>query len=627
MKLTIGMACHRDFDGVYFTINALRLYHAEVLKRCELIVVDNDPRGPQASKLQSLLGNIHSGLQSSNGRHVHPYNVKYVSMEHGGGTTQPREEIFRQATGDAVLVLDCHVLLWPEAVQKLLAYYEQHPTTKDILSGPLVYDTYEGFADHFQNQWRDGMWGTWGTIWRSSSGQLVSTRQNPLGQVILCDPMSRQALENLDIPWSRHEVALEKLGYRMAIDSQEPFEIPAMGLGCFSALREHWPGFNKHFREFGGEEWYIHEKVRQRGGRALCLPFLKWQHRFGDPAGGRVHHFTTHGKVRNYILGLQELGLPLDRLRRHYVDGLNEDESQPQNRDNRLTPEQFDQLVQDPVSYPPFSRTASNKGCGTCRAPEPVYMHYNLDQLYARASQVRSDINEHCDKLRELASQAGTVVEFGHRPGVSTVALLAGQPRNLFSYITHLDDISQVLKRNAGETRFQLEVKDSLEVAIPPCDLLFIDTEHTEERLTRELEKHADRVRQRIVLHDTEVFGETGSDGKPGLLPALRQFLRISPEWSVIYHSQANHGLTVISRDPADKPKLPGMVKMASNFAKALAAHVMDGSDKCPPELFESRLQQCTLCDQRSSDRCAVCGCYIATKAEWSEQACPLGKW
>ena len=47
---------------------------------------------------------------------------------------------------------------------------------------------------------------------------------------------------------------------------------------------------------------------------------------------------------------------------------------------------------------------------------------------------MKSDITEHCDKLRELAVQADSVVEFRMRHGVSTVALLAGQPKQMISY-------------------------------------------------------------------------------------------------------------------------------------------------------------------------------------------------
>ena len=39
VALTIGMATYNDFDGVYFTLQALRLYHD--LEDVELLVVDN----------------------------------------------------------------------------------------------------------------------------------------------------------------------------------------------------------------------------------------------------------------------------------------------------------------------------------------------------------------------------------------------------------------------------------------------------------------------------------------------------------------------------------------------------------------------------------------------------------
>lgn len=72
---------------------------------------------------------------------------------------------------------------------------------------------------------------------------------------------------------------------------------------------------------------------------------------------------------------------------------------------------------------------------------------------------------------------------------------------------------------------------------------------------------------QRIVLHDRQSFSERGADGGPGLLAALRAFLREFPEWSVVYHTPANHGLTVISRDPRDKPALPDRITMAAKSA------------------------------------------------------------
>jgi hypothetical protein len=157
--------------------------------------------------------------------------------------------------------------------------------------------------------------------------------------------------------------------------------------------------------------------------------------------------------------------------------------------------------------------------------------------------------------------------------------------------------------------------------------MLFIDTRHTRDQLVAELARHAGKVSRWIVLHDTQIFGEKGEDGGPGLLVGLREFMTAHPEWSVIYHTQANNGLTVISRDHRDKPVLPSGLQMAANFAKALAAHVMDGLHKVDADTLVSRLGTCTMCDQRTDNRCAVCGCFCHEKASLASSVCPLGKW
>ena len=65
----------------------------------------------------------------------------------------------------------------------------------------------------------------------------------------------------------------------------EPFEIPMQGLGVFACRKRAWPGFNAAFHGYGGEEGYLHEKFRRTGARCLCVPWLRWMHRFKHPAG------------------------------------------------------------------------------------------------------------------------------------------------------------------------------------------------------------------------------------------------------------------------------------------------------------------------------------------------------
>jgi hypothetical protein len=238
--LTIGMATYDDFDGVYFTVQALRLYHD--LDDTELVVVDNFGCPHTRDFVRDWAGGT------------------YVLATDVVGTAAARDMVFRAAHGSAVLCCDSHVLLAPDVVARLKAYHREHPTGRDLLQGPLVYDDGASVSTHFDPVWRDQMWGIWATDPRGS---------RPDG---------------------------------------EPFEIGMQGLGVFSCRTDVWPGFPAAFRGFGGEEGYLHEKFRRAGGRCLCLPWLRWMHRFGRPRGV-PYPLTIEDKLRNYLVGHADLGL------------------------------------------------------------------------------------------------------------------------------------------------------------------------------------------------------------------------------------------------------------------------------------------------------------------------------
>jgi hypothetical protein len=113
------------------------------------------------------------------------------------------------------------------------------------------------------------------------------------------------------------------------IDSP-PFEIEMQGLGVFACRREAWPGFNPRLAGFGGEEGYIHEKIRRAGGRNLCLPSLQWLHRFERPLGLRYGGSGYAERIRNYLLIYDELGLDPAPVINHFAEFVGEAETQPQ---------------------------------------------------------------------------------------------------------------------------------------------------------------------------------------------------------------------------------------------------------------------------------------------------------
>jgi hypothetical protein len=254
-KLTIGTVVHDDYDGLYFSLQAIRLYHPEILERIEFIIIDNNPESAHGSAAKKLINWIKEPIQY----------VPFTEYK----STAIRTKIFELAKTEYVLCMDCHVLFTPGSLKKLIDFYDSNQDNNNLLQGPMIYDDCINFASHFSLIWRGQMWGVWDTDERG---------KDPNGA---------------------------------------PFEIPAMGLGVFTCRKNAWLGFNTHFRGFGGEEGYIHEKYRQAGRKTLCLPFLRWMHRFGRP-NGVTYPLTLENKIRNYILGFTELNLNIDPIKEHF---------------------------------------------------------------------------------------------------------------------------------------------------------------------------------------------------------------------------------------------------------------------------------------------------------------------
>ena len=261
-SLCIGMATFDDFDGVWSTVQAMRIGHPEVLDRICFVVVDNHPEGPAAEHLKRLDACI-------------PH-FRYVPFR-GFRSTAVRDLVFREADADVVLCVDCHVLLRPGALATVLDWFDRHPQTRDLLQGPMLSDDLENvYATHFEPTWGGGMFGQWGNDERAS------------------DP------------------------------SGDPFEIQMNGLGMFACRRDAWPGLNPRFRGFGGEEGYLHEKVRRAGGRVLCHPALGWTHRFSRP-NGVPYSNTWEDRIRNYLVGWDELGWDTSGVAEHFRELLGEE--------------------------------------------------------------------------------------------------------------------------------------------------------------------------------------------------------------------------------------------------------------------------------------------------------------
>src|SRR3954454_23708588 len=112
VALTIGMPTYNDFDGVYFTIQALRRY--QDLEDTELLVVDNFGCEHTKSFVEGVA------------------KARYILDTDTVGTAAAKNRVFAEASGEAVLCCDSHILFVPGAIARLKAYYRDCPGTRDL---------------------------------------------------------------------------------------------------------------------------------------------------------------------------------------------------------------------------------------------------------------------------------------------------------------------------------------------------------------------------------------------------------------------------------------------------------------------------------------------------------------
>tara|TARA_Y100001938_G_scaffold150376_1_gene241025 strand:+ start:662 stop:1483 length:822 start_codon:yes stop_codon:yes gene_type:complete len=255
-KLTIGSAVYDDFEGVYFTYQSLRLNTQDIWDDLEFLIIDNNPESEEGKAVKHF-------CNASNGIKYIPYTTRR--------STASRNEIFKNSESKFCMSIDSHVLFEPNTIHKLISFFDKNPESNDLYHGPMLYDCIKNHdpCAKMAPVWRDNMFGTWDYDEQANS------------------------------------------------PDNDPFEICMHGLGVFACRTKAWVGFNENFLGFGGEEGYIHDKFRHHGGRVMCLPFLRWLHRFQRPRG-IPYPAIIEERIRNYAIGHKELGWDDTDMRKHF---------------------------------------------------------------------------------------------------------------------------------------------------------------------------------------------------------------------------------------------------------------------------------------------------------------------
>lgn len=603
--LAIGLPHFDDSKGLWFTLTILRNHHRKHLKQCQLIIADNSFGSPSGAAVRNHLKYVQDDFHS----------VKYVEVGPVIGSAVAKNAVFDNSDALVTWCLDCHIDVHEGVIDRIFEFIPE--MSDDLYCWTIVYDDRKSISTHLEDRWRREEWGTWAV-------------PDPRGQ----DPNGK------------------------------PFEIQAMAMGMFLCRTSAWLGFNRHSRGFDNEQWLIHDKFRNAGRKCWCVPWLRGTHYFrGEDQPRPRYPIRRWDRVRNMMLGMQENGRDLAPLYQHFVSldpregetlsqhlirehdfgreqvaGKSDEQLQQLHRSKKLSEEAWKFLLQDPIKHiePPADCAGCQKKKGEAKVSAAVgAMKPNglLEKAYRIAKNTPSKVNEHLPKLKELASRCETVTEFGTGTGAVTLALLSALPRRVVTVDVIGQECVPGLHRLVTESmtdrpvEFTAFIDDDRSIDIEQTDLLVIDTLHNGEQLGEELARHASQVRRWIAILGTQTWQMEGEGGGAGMLDAEVDFLRKNPEWSTIYHSERNNGLTVLSRDPADKPPLPPDWKRLWNFAEHGTAHLLDLARKVSPECFEERLKVCATCPRRNGVHCSACGCPLQDKATWRSSECEAGEW
>jgi hypothetical protein len=163
----------------------------------------------------------------------------------------------------------------------------------------------------------------------------------------------------------------------------------------------------------------------------------------------------------------------------------------------------------------------------------------DLQKEWDKKSTTPSDMWLLMPRLRDLAREHRRILELGLWNGKSTTALLMGEPDRMLSIdIDVLPETRWLLECAPGI--LEIRQQDSRCEIDEEFDLLFIDSEHTAEVCSVELELHHPRITRTIAFHDTVTC--------PDLWNAIGPFLAAHTDWYLDEHISNCNGLSILRR-------------------------------------------------------------------------------
>lgn len=256
-KIVVGMCVYDDLDGAIFSIESI-IFHQKTREPVEFVVIDTNPESPQGKLLRRFCES--EKIKS---------RINYFPVKNTG--TSQRDLVFQYAPeGSIVFCIDCHVLLPEDNVLQSTADFIDGREDQCLVQGPICQRDGSIHATEWKHIWGGGMLGRW---------------------------------------YTDNDFLKSKNKFK---------EIDGMGLGAFATRKEWWIGFNPLFKGFGGEEFYIHRKYKNRGMKTYCFKGFLWWHRFERVAV--PYKMDMADRIHNYTIGFIQEGGDLDGMIEHFTE-------------------------------------------------------------------------------------------------------------------------------------------------------------------------------------------------------------------------------------------------------------------------------------------------------------------
>lgn len=177
-------------------------------------------------------------------------------------------------------------------------------------------------------------------------------------------------------------------------------------------------------------------------------------------------------------------------------------------------------------------------------------MQISIDGYFEHYKKIPGDIEEHLETLYGYAQQCESILELGTRKLVATWAFLKAHPKKMTCVdIVHPNQYGEEGQMNLlGATMlceqlgidFEFIWADDLTLDLPNYDMIFFDTEHTYDQLSKELALYGSRANKFMAFHDTNVLEMTH---------AIFEFINKNLQWVIIENEENCNGLIVLGKN------------------------------------------------------------------------------